>query len=83
VTAQAQSDTAEDATTLAGLLQFVANLAQMQASQNSAAAALAKSLTVSTQGSVVNLSASLPEAQFQQLLTPKAAAKPHLHGDRK
>jgi hypothetical protein len=85
VTVQAQSDTTEDATALAGILQFVGNLAQMQAGQNSAAAALAKSLTVTTQGSIVNLSASLPEAQFQQLLTPspKGAVKPHLQGDRK
>jgi hypothetical protein len=85
VTAQAQSDTTEDATALAGLLQFVGNLAQMQAAQNAAAAAFAKSLSVTTQGSIVNLSASLPEAQFQQLLTskPKGAMKPHLQGDRK
>jgi hypothetical protein len=82
-TAQAQSDTAEDATALAGLLQLFGNIAQMQAAQNPDAAAFAKSLTVTAAGTTVNISASLPEAQFQQLLTPKAAVKRHLQGERK
>jgi hypothetical protein len=81
-TAQAQSDTSEDATALAGLVQLVGNIAQMQTAQNPDAAAFAKSLTVTTNGSIVNISASLPEAQFQQLLAPKAV-KGHLQGGRK
>ncbi len=83
VTAQAQSDTEENAAGLAGMLQFVGNLAQMQAAQNPDAAAFAKSLTVAAKGSTVNFSASLPEAQFQQLLTPKTAVKGHAQGERK
>jgi hypothetical protein len=82
-TAQAQSDTAEDAAALAGLLQLFGNIAQMQTAQNPDAAAFAKSLTVTASGSIVNISASVPEAQFQQLLTPKAAVKGHLQGERK
>jgi hypothetical protein len=82
-TAQAQSDTAENATALAGLLQLFGNLAQMQATQNPGAAAFAKSLTVTAAGTTVNISASVPEAQFQQLLTPKAAVQKHLQGERK
>jgi len=82
-TAQAQSDTAEDATALAGLLQLLGNIAQMQTAQNPDAAAFAKSLTVTAAGTSVNISASVPEAQFQQLLTPKAAVKGHLQGERK
>jgi hypothetical protein len=82
-TAQAQSDTAEDATALAGLLQLLGNLAQMQTAQNPGAAAFAKSLTVTATGTTVNISASVPEAQFQQLLTPKAAVQKHLQGERK
>jgi hypothetical protein len=68
VTTQAQTDTAQDATALAGILQFVANLAQTQATQNPAAAALLKSLTVTAQGSTVNLGLSLPEAQIEQVV---------------
>jgi hypothetical protein len=79
-TAQAQSDTAENATALAGLLQLFGNLAQMQTAQNPSAAAFAKSLTVTAAGTTVNISASVPEAQFQQLLTPKAAVQKHLQG---
>ncbi|MGA3240238.1 MAG: hypothetical protein ABSG03_28510 [Bryobacteraceae bacterium] len=82
-TAQAQSDTAEDATALAGLVQLLGNLAQMQTAQNPGAAAFAKSLTVTATGTTVNISASVPEAQFQQLLTPKAAVQKHLQGERK
>jgi hypothetical protein len=82
-TAQAQSDTSEDATALAGLLQLLGNLAQMQTAQNPGAAAFAKSLTVTATGTTVNISASVPEAQFQQLLTPKAAVQKHLQGERK
>ena len=83
LTAQAQSDTAEDATALAGLLQLLGNLAQMQTAQNPGAAAFAKSLTVTATGTIVNISASVPEAQFQQLLTPKAAVQKHIQGERK
>jgi hypothetical protein len=82
-TAQAQSDTVENATALAGLLQLLGNLAQMQTAQNPGAAAFAKSLTVTTAGTTVNISASVPEAQFQQLLTPKAAVKKHVPGEGK
>jgi hypothetical protein len=68
VTTKAQTDTAQDATALAGILQFVANLAQAQASQTPASAALLKSLTVTATGTTVNLTLSLPEAQIEQLV---------------
>ena len=80
--AQAQSDTDENAAGLAGMLQLVGNIAQMQTAQNPSAAAFAKSLTVTAKGNLVNISASMPEAQFQQLFAPKAAVK-HLQGERK
>jgi hypothetical protein len=83
LTVQAQSDTAENAAGLAGLVQLAGNLAQMQAAKNPDAAAFAKSLIATAQGTTVNVSASLPAAQFQQLLTPKAAVKEHLQGERK
>ena len=74
-TAQVQADNAQDATNLAGMLQLVANMAQLQASTNPQAAALAKALMVSSSGTAVNVSLTLPAAQFQQLLKPQAAMK--------
>ncbi len=75
VTAQAQTVDAQTATNLAGLMQLLQNLALMQASQSPDAAALARSISVTAQGTTVNLSASLPEDQFQKMMQPKA--KPH------
>jgi hypothetical protein len=73
VTTQAQTDTAQNATALAGILQFVANLAQAQASQSPTSAALLKALTVTATGTTVNLTLSLPEAQIEQLI-PRSGA---------
>jgi len=67
VTAQAQLDNAQDATTLAGMIQLLANMAQTQA-KSPAAIALAKSITVSASGTMMNLSFSLPESLLQQLV---------------
>jgi hypothetical protein len=78
LTAQAQSDTQEDAAGLAGLLQLAGNIVQMQAAKNPDAAAFAKSLAVTALGATVNISASLPSETLQQLLTPKAAVKDHV-----
>jgi hypothetical protein len=60
---------------LGGVLQFFVSMAQAQAAQNPAAAALAQSLAVTTEGSTVKITLSLPEAQIQQLVKPKAAAR--------
>jgi hypothetical protein len=68
-TAVVQADNAQDATGIAGAIQFLANLAQMQAGQNNAqVTALVQGLKVTTQGATVNISLSLPADQFQQLL---------------
>jgi hypothetical protein len=83
VTAQAQTDTAQDATSLAGILQFVVNLAQAQAPQNAAGAALLKSMTVTAQGTTLNISLSLPEAQIQQLVQPNGTTQTQRRAVRK
>lgn len=76
VTAQAQADNAQDATNLAGMLQLLANMAQLQADKNPEAAALAKNLTVSSSGVNVNVTFSLPEDQLQKLAShPTPAAR--------
>jgi len=73
-TAQAQADTAANATSMVGVLQLLSNLAQMQASQNPQAAAAVKSLVVSSTGNTVNVTLSLPGDQFQQLVHPARPA---------
>jgi hypothetical protein len=70
VTAQAQADTAQDASALAGLLQLAVNLAQAQSNQNPQGGLLLKSLTATAQGNTVNVSLSVPQDQIQQLIKP-------------
>ena len=65
MTADAQTATPDDATAMAGVLQFLANLGQMQGQQNPQAAAILKSLVVTASGSVVHISLSIPEAQAE------------------
>ena len=72
VTAQVQADNAQNATSMGDALKLLASLAQLQAANEPAAAALAQSLTVSTKGSTLNVSISLPEDQLQQVVKPKA-----------
>jgi hypothetical protein len=62
------------------MLQLVANMLQLQASQNPQAAAIGKALTVSSSGTAVNVSLTLPQDQFQKLLKPQVVVK---HGVRK
>ena len=75
VTGQAQAATPKDASTLADVLQLFVSMAQLQAAQHPEAAALAQSLVVSTQGSIVKITLSLPEDQIQQLVKPQAAGR--------
>jgi hypothetical protein len=75
VTGQAQAATPKDASSLGDVLRLFVNVAQMQASQHPEAAAMAQAVVVSTQGSTVKITLSLPEGQFQQLVKPKAAAR--------
>lgn len=81
-TAQAQTDTAQNATALAGVVQFLANMAQLQAAnQNPQAAAALQSLTATASGTTVTVNLSVPEDQFQQLVHPQVkAAHPHRPG---
>jgi len=78
-TIAAQADNAADATQMANALQFLVNMAQMQAQTNPDLAALAKGFAASAQGATVNITLSLPQAQFQQLLQQhKNATVPHV-----
>jgi hypothetical protein len=77
-TGQAQTDTAQSATSLGDVVKLLINLAQMNAGQNQQAAALAQAVQVSASGNTLTVSLSLPEDQFQQLAKfgQKSAAMP-------
>jgi hypothetical protein len=75
VTGQAQAATPQDASSLGDVMKLFVNMAQMSAAQHPEAAALAQSLVVTTQGSTVKITLSLPEDQFQQLVKPNAAGR--------
>ena len=68
LTAELQADTVENATALANVLQFLMNLGQMQAQQNSQAAAALKLVTISASGKKVNVSANVPEGQLEAIV---------------
>lgn len=77
-TGQAQTDTAANATAMANVLQFLVNMAQMQAPQNPQAAAILQSLTVSPNDVYVNVSLSISESQAEQAFkVPPQGAAPH------
>ena len=65
---EAQCDTAENAKTLGDMIQLLINMAQMQANLDPTAAALIKSVTVTANGNLMKIQASLPQDVFQQLL---------------
>jgi hypothetical protein len=75
VTGQAQAATPQDASSLGDVMKLFVSMAQMSAAQHPEAAALAQSLMVTTQGSTVKITLSLPEDQFQQLVKPNAAGR--------
>ena len=75
VTGQAQAATPQDASSLGDVLKLFVSMAQLQAAKHPEAAALAQSLVVTTEGSAVKITLSLPEDQIQQLVKPQAAAR--------
>jgi hypothetical protein len=79
VTANAQATSANDAGSIAGVLQFLANLGQMQGQQNPQAAAILKSLVVTSNGNTVQISLSISEAQAETAfqLKPNPTAQPN------
>ena len=78
LTSQAQTDTAQNATSLQGVVQFLASLAQMQAQQkNPQLAPILSSLVVTTSGNLVNLSLTVPESVAEQVVKVKPHAAVH------
>jgi hypothetical protein len=65
---EAQCDTAQNAKTLGDMVQLLINMAQMQANLDPTAAALIKSVTVTADGNLMKIQASLPQEVLQQLL---------------
>lgn len=72
-TAQAVSDTPQDATSLADVIKMVAGLVSMSAAGQTgdgpAIGQLLQSLQVTTTGATVNISASVPETQIEAILS--------------
>jgi len=76
VTAQAEADNAQDATSIGGALELLVSLAKMQASQNAQLGPLVNGLNVTTAGTLVNVTLTVPEDQLQQFMTqPRPAAR--------
>jgi len=76
VTSQAQTDTAQNAASIVSLLQFASNFVQMQAQQkNPELGSILKSLSVNSNGNLVNVSLSVPEDQIEQAVKAKSGAK--------
>ncbi len=70
LSAQAVADTSQNATALADVVRFLANMLQANAPAPAAAAigSLLQSLSVQTDGSTLNLAASIPESQLESLV---------------
>jgi len=73
--ADLQADTAQNATALANVFQFLVNLGQMQSQQNSQTTAALKSIVISAARTTVTVSASLPEAQVEAVFQLKPQPK--------
>ena len=77
-TAQAQTDSAQNATALANVLQFLSSLAQVQAPPpNAQVGALLQGLTVTSSGKIVNFSLSVPETELEQIMKSRPARTPN------
>jgi hypothetical protein len=76
VTAQVLADNAQDATNLGDTLKLLASMAQLQAKGDPTVTALAQSLTVSTSGSTLNVSISLPDEMLQNIIKQMHRAMP-------
>jgi hypothetical protein len=70
LSAQAVADTSQNATALADVARFLANMVQANAPAPAAAAiaSLIQSLSVQANGNTVNLAASVPESQVESLV---------------
>jgi hypothetical protein len=81
-TAAIQADNAADATQLGNTLQFFVNLMQMQSQKNPQMANLAQAFSINATGTTVNVTITLPEAQFQPLfqMEKKAAVAAPMGG---
>lgn len=77
VTIEALADNAQDATTVGNAVQLLASMALLQHQTDPALQALAQSLKVTTAGSTLNISFSLPESDLQALLKRHQAMQRH------
>lgn len=79
LTGQAIADTAQNATALADVVKMISAFVSLSAGQNpqaGAAAQLLQNLKVTTDGTAVNLSATIPESQVEALIKLASAPQP-------
>ena len=77
-TAHAQTDSAQNATALANVLQFLSSLAQMQAPPPKAqVGALLQGLAVTSSGNLVNFSLRVAETELEQIMKSRPARTPN------
>jgi hypothetical protein len=80
-TAQAQTDSEQNATALANVLQFLSSLAQTQAPPSKAqVGALLQGLAVTSSGNLVNFSLSVAETELEQITKSRRATAPNSAG---
>ncbi len=70
LSAQAVTNSSQNATALADVVRFLANMLQADAPSSASAviASLVQTLTVQTDGNTVNITASIPESQIESLV---------------
>ena len=72
ISAELTADNAQDATTLAGVLQFLVNMGALQTQQkNPQASTVLQSATIAANGYLVDVSLSIPEAAAESLFSLK------------
>lgn len=77
-TGQAQADNAQDATNVAGALQFLVNVGRTQVQQkNPQLIPILQALMINASDSLVNLSLSVPEALAEQAVQAHSQARAH------
>jgi hypothetical protein len=72
IKAEAHADTAQNAQSLGDAVKLLANLALLQAKADEVVKTLAQSLVVTTQGTTLTVTVSMPQDQLQRIVRPRS-----------
>ncbi|MBV9745134.1 MAG: hypothetical protein JO099_15340 [Acidobacteriia bacterium] len=81
--AQLVADTAQNATAVANVLQFLVNLGEMRDQQNPQAVAALQAVSITASGNTVNITGSIAETQLEALAKMKPQEKGGRQGARR